>query len=128
MRILVDTHTLVWATISPQLLSRQAAALISDRTTTVHVSAASAWEIATKVRRGKFPEARILEKQFLETMETAGYVLLSIDAPLALRAARLPGEHRDPFDRIIAAHAIAEDIPVISADRKLDEFGVRRIW
>ncbi|AXC14243.1 hypothetical protein ACPOL_4981 [Acidisarcina polymorpha] len=128
MRILVDTHTLVWATISPKLLSTEAAAIIEDPATEVYVSAASAWEIATKVRLGRFPEAANLERQFLQTMEVAGYVMLSIDCALALRAARMPGDHSDPFDRIIAAHAIAEDIPVISADRKLDVFKVRRIW
>lgn len=61
-------------------------------------------------------------------IEEAGYALLPIDAALALRAARMPGDHGDPCDRIIAAHAIAEDIPVISADAKLDAFKVRRIW
>ena len=128
MRVLLDTHTLVWATVSPKLLSVKSAEIISEKSTIVFVSAASAWEIATKVRIGKFPEARNLENNFLETMRIAGYHLLSIDAALALRAARLPGAHRDPFDRIIAAHALAEDIPIISADTRLDAFGIRRLW
>ena len=92
------------------------------------VSAASAWEIGTKVRIGKLPMATTLEEDFVAHIAQAGYALISIDTDIALRAARLPGEHRDPFDRIIAAHALAEDIPVISADPKLDLFGVRRIW
>ena len=92
------------------------------------VSAASAWEIATKVRLGKLPGAESLEKDFLDVMEDAGYTLLSIDADSALRAGRLIGEHRDPFDRMIAAQSLAEDIPVLSTDSKLDLFGVRRIW
>lgn len=94
----------------------------------VLVSAASAWEIATKVRLGKLPNAEVLEKDFLDLMEDAGYTLLPIDATSALRAGRLISEHRDPFDRMIAAQALADDIPVISADSKLDLLGVRRIW
>jgi len=102
--------------------------MIEDEDTELFVSAATAWEIATKVRLGRLPEAKKLEADFLGKVEEAGYELLAIDAALALRAARMPGDHGDPFDRIIAAHAIALDIAVISADRKLDEFGVRRIW
>lgn len=92
------------------------------------VSAASAWEIATKVRLGKLPDAVDLEANFLVYMREADYHLLPITAEIALRASRMPGAHRDPFDRILAAHALAEDIPIISADAKLDDFGVRRLW
>lgn len=92
------------------------------------VSAASAWEIATKVRLGKFAEAVKLEARFTEALDDAGYELLSITPEIALRAGRLIGSHGDPFDRMIAAHALAEDIPVISADARLDVFKVRRIW
>jgi PIN domain nuclease of toxin-antitoxin system len=128
MRILVDTHVLIWAAIASPRLSESARAAIENEESELLVSAATAWEIATKVRRGRLPQAKELEADFLEKVEEAGYELLPIDAALALRAARMPGDHGDPFDRIIAAHAIAEDIPVISADRKLDLFKVRRIW
>lgn len=128
MRILVDTHVLIWAAIASPRLSESARAVIENEESELLVSAATAWEIAIKVRRGRLPQAKELEADFLEKVEEAGYALLPIDAPLALRAARMPGDHGDPFDRIIAAHAIAEDIPVISADRKLDIFKVRRIW
>jgi len=101
---------------------------ITAETNSVLVSAASAWEIATKVRLGKLPGAEALERRFLDAMDDAGYALLSIDAATALRAGRLIGDHRDPFDRMIAAQAIAYDMPVISADPQLDPFGVRRIW
>jgi PIN domain nuclease of toxin-antitoxin system len=126
--VLLDTHTLLWAVLMPDRLSARAARMIGNESLSAYVSAASAWEISTKVRLGKLPEAKEFEAQFLEKIDEAGYILLPIDAALALRAARLLGAHRDPFDRIIAAHALAEDIPVISADAKLDEFGVRRVW
>ncbi len=126
--MLLDTHALIWATVAPNQLSQTAAALIADPANTILVSAASAWEIGTKVRLGKLPMAFHLEKDLLGYVAKAGYLWLAMTAEIALRAARLSGEHRDPFDRIIAAHALAEDIPVINADRKLDLFGVRRIW
>ncbi len=128
IRILVDTHVLIWAAIASPRLSERARAVIENKDSELLVSAATAWEIATKVRLGRLPQAKELEADFLSKVEEAGYELLPIDAALALRATRMPGDHGDPFDRIIAAHAIAEDIPVISADRRLDGFGVRRIW
>jgi PIN domain nuclease of toxin-antitoxin system len=128
MKVLLDTHVLLWATLSPDSLSRTAAEIIADEGNIVLVSAASAWEIATKERIGKLPGAEILERDFLDVMEDAGYTLLAIDVASALRAGRLLGEHRDPFDRMIAAQALAEDIPILSTDSKLDEFGIRRVW
>ncbi len=128
MKVLLDTHTLIWATLAPAALSLEASSLILNEANVILVSAASAWEIATKVRIGKLPGAETLEKEFLDVMEDAGYTLLAIDVESALRAGRLVGEHRDPFDRMISAQALAEDIPVLSADAKLDIFGIRRIW
>lgn len=128
MRVLLDSHTLIWAALSRASLSRTAADIIADPSNAVLVSAASAWEIATKVRLGKFPGAEAFERRFLNAINEAGYTLLAIEAETALRAGRLVGDHGDPFDRIIAAQALALDIPVLSIDTKLDLFGVRRIW
>jgi PIN domain nuclease of toxin-antitoxin system len=128
VKFLLDTHTLIWATLSRQDLSPDAANAIADPDNEILVSAASAWEIATKVRLNRLPEAVPLELRFLEALDAAGYSLLSIESATALRAGRLLGNHRDPFDRILAAHAIALDIPIISKDAKLDQFPIRRIW
>jgi PIN domain nuclease of toxin-antitoxin system len=128
VKVLLDTHTLIWASLSRATLSRKASAIIADPTNEILVSAASAWEIATKVRLGKFPDAVPFERRFLEAIDEAGYILLPIDAETVLRAGRLAANHGDPFDRIIAAQALALDIPVISLDAKLDQLGVRRIW
>jgi PIN domain nuclease of toxin-antitoxin system len=92
------------------------------------VSAASAWEIATKVRLGKLPGAEKLDRDYLDVMEDAGYTLLDIDTESALRAGRLVAEHRDPFDRMISAQALGQDIPVLSPDPQFEQFGVRRLW
>jgi PIN domain nuclease of toxin-antitoxin system len=128
VKVLLDTHTLLWATLSPASLSPQASVIIADGVNVILVSAASAWEIATKVRLGKLPGAETLEREFLSVMDEAGYTLLPIDCESALRAGRLTAEHRDPFDRMIAAQALASDIPILSTDSKLDSFGIRRIW
>jgi PIN domain nuclease of toxin-antitoxin system len=125
---LLDTHALLWAILAPKSLGKQATEQIQDPSATLFVSAASAFEISTKVRKGKLPEAVELEARFSEAMDEAGYTMLPIDTSIALRAARLSADHRDPFDRLIAAHSIELDIPVISADRQLDLFGIRRIW
>jgi PIN domain nuclease of toxin-antitoxin system len=128
MKVLLDTHALLWATHFPDKLSRCAASVIANETSEILVSAASAWEIATKVRLGRMPEAAKFELNFLERVRDAGYSLLAVTVEDGLRAGRLIGEHQDPFDRMIAAQALADDIAVISADAKLDGFGVRRIW
>jgi PIN domain nuclease of toxin-antitoxin system len=128
VNILLDTNALLWAVLTPEKLSRNASLSVSDETNTILVSAASAWEIATKVRLGKLPGAQALERRFLDAIDDAGYGLLSIDVRTALRAGRLTGDHRDPFDRMIAAHALTLDIPIVSSDPLLDSFGIRRIW
>jgi PIN domain nuclease of toxin-antitoxin system len=128
VRVLLDTHTLLWAKISPEKLSRQAAEIMAEPLNVVFVSAVSAWEIATKVRLRKLPGLERLERDFLEIMEQSGYTLLPIDAAHALRASRFTAPHRDPFDRMLAAQALANDIPILSKDPKLDAFGIRRLW
>jgi PIN domain nuclease of toxin-antitoxin system len=128
VRVLLDTCALIWATLSPSALSQSARETISDEGNVILVSAASAWEIATKVRLGKLPGAEKLERDYLDVMEAAGYTLLDLDTASALRAGRLTAEHRDPFDRMLAAQALGQDIPVLSPDPQFDQFGVRRIW
>jgi PIN domain nuclease of toxin-antitoxin system len=126
--VLLDTCALIWATLSPSSLSRDARETIANEGNVILVSAASAWEIATKVRLGKLPGAEKLERDYLDVMEDAGYTLLDLDTESALRAGRLTAEHSDPFDRMIAAQALGLDIPILSPDPQLDQFGVRRIW
>lgn len=128
MKVLLDTHALLWAAFSRDLLSPRAQQLIQAPQNEVLVSAASAWEISTKFRLGRLPFATPLVDDFVPRVTSAGYLLLPISVEHALRAGRLPGDHRDPFDRMLAAQAIHDDLPLISADPKLDCFGVRREW
>jgi PIN domain nuclease of toxin-antitoxin system len=126
--VLLDTCTLIWASLSPKSLTPKARKIIADKNNTILVSAASAWEIATKVRLGKLPGVEILERDFVNAINGAGYTALVIDTESALRAGRFTMAHRDPFDRMIAAQALALDIPVLSPDSQFDGFGVRRMW
>ena len=128
MRILLDTHTLLWVAFEDELLSLRARHSIRSLGSEVFVSAASAWEITTKYRLGKLNFARSLAENFIPRVTAAGYHLLPISVEHAVRAGLLPGDHKDPFDRMLAAQAIHEDMPLLSNDPLLDVFGVRRVW
>jgi PIN domain nuclease of toxin-antitoxin system len=128
MRLLLDTHTLLWAFNGSSSLSTRARRVIEDGSNEILVSAVSAWEIATKVRLGKLPTADELISDFFFYLKQLGVDPLPISMEHALRAGRLAGEHRDPFDRMLIAQAQAEDIPIISNDRIFDEYHLQRIW
>ena len=128
MRVLLDTHTLLWWLAGDSALSRRARAVIADTGNSVVVSAASAWEIAIKVRLGKLPTAAGLVEDFARYIELEGFELLPISAGHAIRAGLLPGTHRDPFDRMLIAHAQAENLALVSNERLFDSYGIRRLW
>jgi PIN domain nuclease of toxin-antitoxin system len=128
VRYLLDTHVVLWAAFRKELLSERARHLLLSEQDEILVSAASAWEIATKFRLGRLPMARVLAEDFVAKVTGAGYLLIPISVEHALRAGRMTGEHKDPFDRMLAAQAIHEDISLISNDTQLDGFGVRREW
>jgi PIN domain nuclease of toxin-antitoxin system len=124
----LDTHVIVWLGYDSPHLSPRVRSFLLEEASEVYVSAASAWEIAMKVRLGRWPEANALEAAFSEKMKQAGFTTLPVTVDDALRAGRLPGAHGDPFDRLVAAQALAMDISLVSIDVKMDQFGVRRIW
>jgi PIN domain nuclease of toxin-antitoxin system len=128
MRVLVDTHALLWAVTGDRQLSRRAHSVLASLDNEVFVSAASAWEVCTKFRLGKLPDAESLVSDFSRIIEQLGFYPLSISLEHAQRAGGLPGAHRDPFDRMLIAQAQAEDLPLVSNERLFDSYGVRRIW
>lgn len=128
MRFLLDTHTLLWCFNASPSLSSRARRIIEEGSNEILVSAASAWEIATKVRLGKLPTGEELVADLDRYLAQLGCEALPISLEHAVRAGRLPGEHRDPFDRMLIAQAQTEDLPVISNDRIFDAYHVRRIW
>jgi PIN domain nuclease of toxin-antitoxin system len=128
MRFLLDTHTLMWCFNLSPLLTPRARLIIEDGKNEILVSAASAWEIATKVRLGKLPTGEELASDLGKYLAQLGFEELPISIDHAVRAGRLPGEHRDPFDRMLIAQAQAEDLKIISNDRIFDTYSVQRIW
>ncbi len=128
MRALLDTHTLLWWLSDDPALTRTARKIIAETKNTLVVSAASAWEIATKVRLGKLPTGADLVSDFSGQMQREGFELLAISAEHGIRAGLLPGPHKDPFDRMLIAQSQAENTPIISNEAVFDSYGVRRMW
>jgi PIN domain nuclease of toxin-antitoxin system len=116
LSVLLDTHVVLWAFASPDRLSPAVHALLQNPRTDVLVSAVSAWEIATKYRLGKLPSAERIVTGYLGHLKTLGARELPITSAHALAAGLFAVEHRDPFDRMLASQAIAEGIPLITAD------------
>jgi PIN domain nuclease of toxin-antitoxin system len=128
MRVLIDTHYVIWAALHPESMKPWARELMMDLNNEILVSAATLYEISLKVRKGKLPEAAEFESDLVENIESQlGYSVLSLEPEVMVRAARFGDGHADPFDRMIAAHAIHHNLPILSTDAKLDAFGVRRL-
>ncbi len=128
MKYLLDTHTLLWWLDGDKRLSAEARSCIANPENAVQVSAASAWEIATKVRIGKLPGAVEVAERFVSVVREQDFGLLSITAEHARQAGLFPGDHRDPFDRMLIAQSQLEGLVLISKERLFDQFGVRRLW
>ncbi len=116
MTLLLDTHVLLWALGAPHRLPESVRAVLADRRTALVVSAASAFEIATKHRLGRLPEASALVHQFDQQVERLGADPLPISARHAIAAGALDWAHRDPFDRMLAAQAMTDGLELVSAD------------
>lgn len=128
MRLLVDTHALLWWLDGDRRLSLKARRAIANESNTILVSAASAWEITTKARLGKLPGATDVAADVAGCVASQAFASLDITMLHAQRAGSLAGQHRDPFDRMLIAQAQLEDISVISDDEVFDGYGVRRFW
>jgi PIN domain nuclease of toxin-antitoxin system len=128
MRLLLDTHAFIWLVSEAPELSAHARAMTSDPENDLLVSPASLWEMGIKSNQGKLT----LRKPFVEFVRTGlqenNVALLRIELEHVFAFERLPRHHKDPFDRMIAAQALEEDVPVVGRDRMLDEYGVDRRW
>lgn len=128
MKVLLDTHALLWWAFGAIELSPRARAVIEERSNTVLVSSASAWEIATKYRLGRLPEASVLVQDMPGWFTRAGLTELPITVAHAQRAGALPSGHRDPFDRMLAAQSLLEDVALITRDPVFAGLGVQLLW
>jgi PIN domain nuclease of toxin-antitoxin system len=128
LNLLLDTHALLWWLLGDTSLSSPARDAIGDTRNDILVSAASAWEIATKVRIGKLPGAIAIAVDLTAAVETQGFVSLPVSFAHGQMAGALPGPHRDPFDRMLVAQAIGDALILVSNEQRLDAYGVRRLW
>lgn len=127
MRLLLDTHALLWWFLNDPLLSRRAENAI-ETASEVFISASSAWEIATKVRIGKLPDAVVLANGFVEEIAAESFHPLAVSVRHGQLAGLMEGAHKDPFDRMLIAQALVEDLVLVSNEAAFDAFGVKRLW
>ncbi len=128
MRLLLDTHAFIWWLAGNVRLPVVARRAIADESNEKLVSAASAWEIATKYRLGKMPAAAALAEDVSGAIAGEGFNELPITVTEAVRAGGLRGPHRDPVDRMLIAQALTHDLVLVSNESRFDRYGVRRIW
>jgi PIN domain nuclease of toxin-antitoxin system len=128
VRLLLDTHALLWWLSGDKQLSATARWAVEDNENPVFVSAASAWEIATKHRLGKLPTIGPLGRDFAAEIAKQGFLELPISLEDGQHAGSMAGDHRDPFDRMLIAQSKLNNLALISNEEVFDSFGVIRLW
>lgn len=123
MNVLLDTHSLLWLVSSPSMVDTSALALISEPTSTVCATAASAWEIAIKTRLGRL-DGELLLSTWTDILADMNATELPIDSADAILAGRLPWEHKDPFDRVIVAQALRRNLTIATRDTTILNSGL----
>lgn len=128
MRLLLDTHTFLWWVFADTKLSRRAREAILSEENEAIISAVTAWEIATKYRIGKLPEASVVANDISGAIAGEGFTELSLSVAHAQRAGGLAGTHKDRFDRMLAAQAMLDNLVLVSNDRAFEQYAIERLW
>lgn len=128
MRLLLDTHTLLWFVLNDQQLSRAADAVITDPSNDVFVSPATYWEIAIKVRKQKLDLFAPYDDFIRRGITENDFEILPIETRHTSQLTTMPLHHNDPFDRLLIAQALVEQMPIVSVDVAFDAYGVTRLW
>ena len=128
MRLLLDTHALLWWFSDDPALPASCRKLIAQPDSSIFVSAVSAWEISTKFRLGRLPSASDLVVDFGGYLSNERFLSLPVSSDHGIRAGQLPGPLQDPFDRMLIAQAEAEKLFIVSNEKIFDQYGVRRVW
>ena len=128
MNLLLDTHTLLWLLLKDERLTFETALTIVDHSNTVFVSSISGFEIATKVRIGKLPDAEWIARDFVHICGDFDFRELPLNNAHAVMAGGFRLLHRDPFDRVLAAQAIIEDFLLVTDDREIEALGPKMLW
>ena len=128
-RVLIDTQALIWFAQDASVVSKRALSLVDDPLTVRLASVVSIWEMAIKIPLGKLALKSNDLRHFVILLETNEIELLPVTLEDTLRVGELPiGEHRDPFDRLLAAQCLLHDFTFVSIDKEFDAYGVRRVW
>ncbi len=128
MKLLLDTHVLIWWSLDSVKLTKKIYELLTDPDNTLVVSIASIWEMQVKVQLGKLDLDKKVSELIAHQQQVNNLEVLPIDPAHIYALENLPNEHRDPFDRIIIAQSIVEAIPLLSADKVFARYPVERIW
>jgi PIN domain nuclease of toxin-antitoxin system len=128
VRLLLDTHALLWWLAGDQSLSDAAREAIADADNEVFVSAASAWEIATKYRLGRLPGAAVIAADIAGAVASQDFSELPMNIRDGQTAVGLPAIHKDPFDRMLIAQAVTADMAIVSNEALFDGYAVARLW
>lgn len=124
MKLLLDTHVVLWAASEPEQLAIGVRQLLEDGTLEVRVSVVTAWEIAIKQSLGKLDLPKPAEQWLPEVLQRTGFEVAEIGLAVALRVRSLPWHHRDPFDRLLLAHAAEDGYTLVTRDDALGAYGV----
>jgi PIN domain nuclease of toxin-antitoxin system len=128
VKVLLDTHALIWFIGGDNQFSENARKVLAGQPEGVFVSIASIWEMAIKLGLGKLQVRLRLEDELRPFLEQNGFEVLPIEYAHAARVASLPFKHRDPFDRLLVAQALIENMAIVSHDAILDEYRINRVW
>ncbi len=128
MKLLLDSHALIWAVDHPSKLSRNAKTQLEDSANELFVSAATIWEIAIKAGLGKLTPSSGYQLWIEQAIRDLGASVLPITVEYAAAQAQLPHHHRDPFDRMLVAQSLVANISLVSAEALLDNYGISRLW
>jgi PIN domain nuclease of toxin-antitoxin system len=128
MRVLIDSHALIWYVDQDKLLSLASHAAISDPANDLLLSAGSIWEIGIKIGLGKLLLTQPFKRWMNQAISDLDVTVLPLSVEYVDVQSNLPKHHGDPFDRLIVAQAIVEQVSLVSADANLDAYGTARIW
>jgi PIN domain nuclease of toxin-antitoxin system len=128
MMLLLDTHTFIWYVTDNSRLTSQVLELINDEDNQILLSIASLWEIAIKQSLGKLSFNQQFEIFITQQLNLNDFTLLDIKVSHLAQASTLPLHHRDPFNRMLIAQSIVENIPILSADKIFDAYPIQRLW
>jgi PIN domain nuclease of toxin-antitoxin system len=128
MRVLVDSHTLLWSSDDPAKVPAPAMSVLQNPANELLISAATIWEVAIKVALGRLPLSLPYRQWMDKAIADQGLIILAVTLDHTERLISLPFHHRDPFDRLLISQALSEGTPLVSGDAVFDAYGVKRIW